>query len=75
MSNLSDIPLLYNGDAYHIHVEIFQQHVLVLGVTIYYDNQNSVGVFERYRDLDPETKKAVLNQVKRRHPINIQFND
>ena len=74
MSNLSDIPLLYNGDAYYIHVQLTHS-VLVLGVTIYYDNQNSVGVFERYRDLDPEKKKAVLNQVKRRHPINIQFND
>jgi len=75
MLNSSDIPLLYNGDAYYIHVQLTHS-VLLLGVTIYYDNQNSVGVFERYRDLDPETKKSVLHQIKKRYPQTpIQFND
>lgn len=69
MSNsFETLPLLYNGDSFIIELSpVGQNSVKVESITRFPDNQNTDGVHEQFRDLDPETKRAVITQINRRH--------
>lgn len=67
MSNSSDVlPLLHNGDAYELTLSD-ANCVSLLRIVRYADNQNVSGTELRFFDLDPETRQAVLNQIRRRY--------
>ena len=70
MSSSSDtLPLLHNGDAFVLTVErASERQVRLLSVVRYPDNLDSDGVHEQFRDLDPDTKAKVIQQINRRYP-------
>lgn len=70
MSNSCEtLPLIFGGDSFLIELEILSPHsLLILSVQRYHDNLNSEASAERFRDLDPETKRAVIAQINRRYP-------
>jgi hypothetical protein len=69
MSCSSDaLPLLYNGDAFVLTLQPEGQHrVRLVSVVRYPDNVDGDGVHEQFRDLDPETKARVIQQINRRY--------
>jgi hypothetical protein len=69
MSCSSDaLPLLYNGDAFVLTLQPEGHHrVRLVSVVRYPDNVDGDGVHEQFRDLDPETKQRVIQQINRRY--------
>lgn len=69
MSSSSDtLPLLYNGDAFVLTLQPEGQHrVRLTSVVRYPDNVDGDGVHEQFRDLDPDTKQRIIQQIKRRY--------
>lgn len=70
MSSSSDsLPLLYNGDAFVLTISpVSERQVRLASVVRYPDNVDGDGVHEQFRDLDPETKARVIQQINRRYP-------
>lgn len=64
---LPDLPLLHEGDSFLITLsEIGTKCVRILRIIKYPNNVNSHGEEWSFRDLDPETKRAVIQQVNKR---------
>lgn len=61
------LPLLHEGDAYVLELDISAPQVRLLSISRYPNNQNVEPTSENFRDLDPETKKAVVMQINRRY--------
>lgn len=65
--SLDTLPLLSDdGDSFVIEVELHPLFVKISSIVRYPANQNSDGVLEKFFDLDPETRRAVIAQVNRR---------
>jgi hypothetical protein len=71
VNSCESIPLITAGDSFLIELEVHERHVQILAVQRFHDNLNSEASSERFRDLDPETKRAVIAQVNRRHPTRM----
>lgn len=65
-TRLDSLPLLHDGDAFVLELEIWPSHVQLLSILRYSHNQNVEASHERFRDLDPFTKRAVIQQINRR---------
>jgi hypothetical protein len=64
---LPDLPLLHDGDSFMITLSaVGEKCVKISRIVRYPNNVNSHGVEENFRDLDLETKRAVIQQVNRR---------
>ena len=61
------LPLLHDGDAYILTLDVEDCHVLLSSILIYPGNTNTEPEHVLFRDLDTETKQAVIAQVNRRH--------
>lgn len=71
MSSSPDILALVcsDGDSYELHLENIQEKSLVLARVLRYENnQNRDPVSVRFLDLPRETRDAILQQIRRRHP-------
>jgi len=68
MSSSSDtLPLLHNGDAFVLTVLPEKAHsVRLVSVVRYPDNVDGDGVHEQFRDLDPDTRQRIIQQINRR---------
>lgn len=65
--NLPDLPLLHDGDSFMITLlAVGERCVKITRIVRYPNNVNSHGVEELFKDLDIETKRAVIQQVNRR---------
>ncbi len=65
---LPPLPLLHEGDSYVIYLKsVGEKCVRIVTIHRFANNQNVEGVEEDFRDLDLETKKAVIKQINRRH--------
>lgn len=62
------LPLLHDSDAFHLTLShVSPGRVRLERVVRYPYNQNVEGVEESFRDLDPETKRAIIRQINRRY--------
>jgi hypothetical protein len=62
------LPLLHNGDSYLIDVVgVSPRSVRCNGAEQYLNNQNVVGHYVRFRDMDPDLKRAVIRQINTRY--------
>ena len=62
------LPLLYNGDAFVLTISLVsERQVRLTSVVRYPDNVDGDGVHEQFRDLDPDTKQRIIQQIKRRY--------
>lgn len=62
------LPLLHEGDSFLLeldHPNAFS--VRLVSILRFAGNHNVDAVAERFLDLDPETKRAVISQVNRRY--------
>jgi hypothetical protein len=67
-TTLRPLPLLYEGDSYLIYLkEVGTRCVKILTIHRFRHNQNTEGVEENFRDLDLDTKRAVVQQINRAH--------
>jgi len=63
------IPLLANGDAYVLYVEQRNAAAFnLLKVERFADNRDATACEIKFYDLPPEIQRAVLIQIKRKHP-------
>lgn len=62
-----NVPLLHDGDAYIIYVEVLEKTVIVKSIRRYLDNRNADPTEEDFRDLPPQAKAAVIQQINRRY--------
>jgi hypothetical protein len=68
MTNLEQLPLLYDGDSYILDLQLVNEgNIRLLRIVRYDGNKNVVGVEEKFHDLDTLCKRAVINQIQRRH--------
>ena len=68
MTELPNLPLLHDGDSFVLYLEdISPSRVRLLRVIRYPNNENCDGVEEHFRDLDYETRHAIIRQINRRH--------
>lgn len=61
------LPLIYDGDSYHLSLSTHEHYVQLHEVVRYDDNQNVRGVALAFRDLPPDAKRAVIQQINRRY--------
>ena len=61
------LPLLHDGDAYVLTLDVGEKHVLLSSILIYPGNTNTEPSHSSFRDLPPEAKRAVITQINRRH--------
>lgn len=60
--------LLHDGDSFLIDLaDVGTLCVRILRLIRYPDNQNASGVEEKFTDLDHLTRKAVIQQINRKH--------
>ncbi len=65
---LPPLPLIHNDDSFIIDLEpVGVKCVRILRIIRYAHNQNTTGAEEHLSDLDPETRRAVIQQINRRH--------
>lgn len=70
MLSLHDsIPLISNGDAFLIELEydLLGTDIHITGIQRYENNQNVAPTWEKFMDLDPETRRRVIAQINRRY--------
>ena len=72
MSNSSSpfqdsIPFLAEGDAFDIDVLVGEKLVTIQRILRFPNNENVVPTREKFFDLAPSTRKAVLTQINRRY--------
>lgn len=66
-THLDSLPLLHDGDAFVLELEVWPRHVQLLSVLRYEHNQNVTATHEVFTDLDPYTKRAIIAQINRRY--------
>lgn len=65
---LPDLPLIFEGDSFIITLAPSgTKCVRILRILRYPNNRNGEGIEESFRDLNPEEKAAVIQQINRRH--------
>lgn len=62
------IPLLFEDDAYELIVEVTESHVSVLEILRFPNNENVNPTSEKFFDLTPDCRDAIVRQINRRHP-------
>lgn len=68
MSPSPSLPLLHNGDSYHLYLEVLSPKLILLSRLVRYEgNQNVEGVEVSFRDLDHQAREAVVRQINRRY--------
>lgn len=68
MLSSPNLPLLHNGDSFVLTLEPISLKIIHLTRIIRYpNNENGDGVEESFRDLDVETKRAIIQQINRRY--------
>ena len=68
LSKMQDsIPLLAEGDAFDIDLIVEEKLVTIKRILRYPNNENVLPVRERFFDLTPSTRRAVLAQINRRY--------
>jgi len=66
-TSLDSLPLLHDGDAFVLELEVWPTHIQLLSILRYENNQDVVASHENFRDLDPYAKRAVIAQINRRY--------
>jgi hypothetical protein len=65
---LPPLPLVHDGDSFVIYLkDVGTKCVRILQIHRFRNNQNVEGVEESFRDLDLDTKRAVIRQVNRKY--------
>lgn len=68
MSPSPSLPLLHNGDSYHLYLDVLSPKLVLLSRLVRYEgNQNVEGEEVAFRDLDYQAKEAVIRQINRRY--------
>jgi len=62
------IPLIHEGDSYILTCVPVGDQVKLSQIIYYRNNQNVEGEEKTFYDLDEYTRRAVVRQVRRRHP-------
>lgn len=62
------IPLIHEGDSYILTCAPFHDQVKLTQIIYYRNNQNVEGEEKTFFDLDEATRRAIIRQVRRRHP-------
>jgi hypothetical protein len=62
------IPLIYDGDSYIITCSPVGDQVKLAQIVFYRNNQNMEGEEKTFYELDERARRAVVHQVRRRHP-------
>lgn len=60
-------PVIHEGDSYILDLKIEETLVTITRIVVYPGNQNGPATEELFRDLRPETKRAIISQLNRRH--------
>lgn len=64
------LPFLYSdGDTYHLELQNEgEKFVRLISITRYLNNQNTMGIAEKFHDLHWHLKKALIEHINRRYP-------
>lgn len=67
-SFLPPLALVHDGDSFTLYLnEVGTKCVKILQIHRFPHNQNVEGVEESFRDLDIETKRAIIRQINRKY--------
>lgn len=66
-THLDSLPLLHDGDAFVLELEVWPTHIQLLSISRTPNNSDLVPAHERFSDLDPYAKSAVITQINRRY--------
>lgn len=62
------LPLVHDNDSFEISIEVLSpSRVRILTIIRHENNANNTGTLISFRDLSPDTKRAVIQQVNRRY--------
>lgn len=62
------IPLIHEGDSYILTCTPAHEQVRLTQIIYYRNNQNVEGEERTFYDLDELTRRAIIRQIRRRHP-------
>lgn len=66
-TSLDSLPLLHDGDAFVLELEVWPTHVQLLSILRTANNDSVTSSHENFRDLDPYARRAVITQINRRY--------
>lgn len=68
MTPLPNLPLLYDGDSYLIHLDEDHGHIRLLFIERFANNENSEPDIIPFFYLDERGRHLVMQQIQRRYP-------